>query len=887
MFRLQKNTLFILLLLGMAFTVHGQEICDNGIDDDFDNRIDCFDPDCSGNARCDSFFYGAVVPSCQYLPAVGQFGAGSQWESALDVDHTATPIVADVDGDGVPEVFVSGKIPPLGLSDTKIRMLSGIDGTLIANLDLVNACTGIPIVVRRHGSNIAVGDIDKDGFGEIIAMAEDRILYCFEHDGTLKWYSNDGSAGACPTAVPVGYGPSTYFPPPSIADFNQDGAPEVFAGNEVFSGSTGILMAQAGVTASRGRPSTAEYAVPAAVDVIPTGAGIGNTQGLELVCGNQVWSVDVIAGTMTLETALGTPWFDGFTSIADMDYDGDLDGVIAMYTGFGSAARIYIWDLQTPTIMGISPTLAGNSGNGAVGQPTIGDFDGDKRLEIGVASRNAYTVFDDLVVSASPLATLWNRTTVDGSATTGSSLFDFDGDGQVEVVYRDESSLFIYNGPNGNILETFPCISGSAIEHPVIADVNGDDQTEIVCSCAPFVGSRVGTIKSFRSSRRPWVVSRKLWNQHSYFVVNVNDDLTIPRVQQDDYLMPPPSPMEALNSFLVQSTSLTIDGEPAFPATDASITLDTVDFSLCQDGVNNSLTLGFTVTNVSPNLKLPFGNSVTAYNGNPFVNAGAIPIDTVVIPINLNTSESFSFSLTIPDQGGSFDLYVVANDDGGGIFPMFRPNTSVGECDYTNNIDSMLVDNCNIAPLAVDLVYFNGVMDNNVTFLNWATATENNNEGFIVERSYDNSAFEEVGFVKGAGFKSSESKYNFNDPIVNPKSNNLYYRLRQIDFDGAFEYSNTVLIRLDDASQAGIIKAYPNPAQNQIFIDYLVGKNSQVSVSLMNTLGQEVMPAQSFGTNTPGVHSGALDLHSIKNGVYILALKAGTQTYTQKIIILH
>jgi hypothetical protein len=127
---------------------------------------------------------------------------------------------------------------------------------------------------------------------------------------------------------------------------------------------------------------------------------------------------------------------------------------------------------------------------------------------------------------------------------TGSSVFDFNGDGQAEVVYRDECFVRVYDGKTGKVLYSSPASSGTGFEYPIIADVDGDFATEIVVPRTAYNGCPKGPDKLFPNSgdfkastgfvvlRDPedrWVSSRPIWNQHAYSITNVTDDARIPK----------------------------------------------------------------------------------------------------------------------------------------------------------------------------------------------------------------------------------------------------------------------------------------------------------------------------------------------------------------------
>src|SRR5690606_10463058 len=109
--------------------------------------------------------------------------------------------------------------------------------------------------------------------------------------------------------------------------------------------------------------------------------------------------------------------------------------------------------------------------------PTLADFDGDNLPEIGVAGATAYSVFDP----DGPAPVLWSRDTKDFSShATGSSVFDFEGDGVAEVIYGDECFVRVYRGTDGHVLLEIPNNTGTIHEYPLVADVDADGRSEIL-----------------------------------------------------------------------------------------------------------------------------------------------------------------------------------------------------------------------------------------------------------------------------------------------------------------------------------------------------------------------------------------------------------------------
>ena len=113
----------------------------------------------------------------------------------------------------------------------------------------------------------------------------------------------------------------------------------------------------------------------------------------------------------------------------------------------------------------------------------------------------------------------------DQSAMTGSSVFDFEGDGSVEVIYGDQRYLRIYRGTDGAVLYELPKSSGTVYEYAIVADVDADGNAEIIAPASAVYGPENG-IFVIGDANDTWVNTREIWNQHTYHITNVNDDGT-------------------------------------------------------------------------------------------------------------------------------------------------------------------------------------------------------------------------------------------------------------------------------------------------------------------------------------------------------------------------
>ena len=170
---------------------------------------------------------------------------------------------------------------------------------------------------------------------------------------------------------------------------------------------------------------------------------------------------------------------------------------------------------------------------------------------------------------------------------------------------------------------------------------------------------------------------------------------------------------------------------------------------------------------------------------------------------------------------------------------------------------------------------------NSSALLNWTTLSEKDLDEFIVERSMDGILFEEVGTVSANGNSTKTNSYKFLDEKL--KGSNIYYRLKLVDINGDFINSNLVTISLDHASSFGIIDAYPNPTDRDLFLKIALDHVANASISLLNIEGELVF----YKTldSRIALADEHLDLSDLPQGMYLLRLINGNKTNTQRIII--
>ena len=605
---------------------------------------------------CTGSLQAQIYPSLDYQSAFGLLNVAT------------TPLVGDVDGDLDIEIVAIESVSAAPGTDN-IYVFDGQTGNVEFSFPIASN-QGSPFG-QHPGGNIAMGELDiTDGNREVVYLGADGFIYCYDLvTGVQQWISTVPVVESAVGNAENG---------PFIADFNQDGFPEVYAANQVFSGQTGAILAAAaggagvphGHFACGGCVSGTGIwspALPVAVDAIVS------SPGLELVAGNTVYAVDLILGTVTPIIQMDPlVYSDGPVSVADVDVDGDVDAVImGMKNGVWG---IYGWDLQTNTELGFFAFPSATWG----GRVNIANLDCDPSLEMAVVSEDVIYFVDE------DFSTFFSAASVDDSRTTAVSAFDFDGNGLSEIVYRDEQNLSIYDGSNGSVIFQVPCASPTAMEFPVVADVDNDMQAEIIVLCGLVSNYNSGRVTVYEAgldllgNPTTWQPARSVMNQHAYFNANVNDDLTIPAIPIAHHSVP------GLNGFLNQAASLN-PPPPLFPSTDATITVDNVTYG------SGNITVDVTVCNTtSGGFTLPAGTPIAFFQQDPTVSSspGILGVFATSTALGTGACESLTFTMAAACD----DFWVVVNDDADGNPPFPYnlatdfPLASSGECDFTNNL---------------------------------------------------------------------------------------------------------------------------------------------------------------------------------------------------------
>jgi CARDB len=495
------------------------QICSHGVcipgqacstDDDCDNDTYCEDGQCAPWEQATP----QHDPTCVYVTAAGILSPRVRCEFAKAPDGDAFPAHVDVQGtpivvnfNGFQTVPDSDPVPigtpsiaasftatvPGGYTENLgvLRVLSGADCSLEANLTGADLDGDGVIDWSYSAASLAAGDLDGDGKAEIVAYGIDQgqttlsttLAFTFKEGAwKLLWKAKDQNGSTHISPILGGWAG------PSIHDLDDDGVPEILREGQVFS-STGTLLA----------PSPAGYA-SYSQGLFPVLANLDSDPQIEMTNGQLVWQWNNGAWEQDPTFPGATPSAPGHVAVADFGAYGQVpperpelavvrDNFAMVYAMTGELAMAPI-------------AVPGGGG----GPPTVADFDGDGLPELAVAGKAYYTIYDiDCTATpraggvcppgscdfgACPPGIAWSKSTQDDSSNiTGSSVFDFEADGEAEVVYADECFVRVYKGTTGEVIFSQYRSSCTWYENPVIADVDGNYRADLVVpsnrACSP------------------------------------------------------------------------------------------------------------------------------------------------------------------------------------------------------------------------------------------------------------------------------------------------------------------------------------------------------------------------------------------------------------------
>ena len=290
-------------------------------------------------------------------------------------------------------------------------------------------------------------------------------------------------------------------------------------------------------------------------------------------------------------------------------------------------------------------------------------------------------------------------------------------------------------------------------------------------------------------------------------------------------------------------------------------------------GVNYTQMQAINVTSTAGPFLVTQPNTTVTWQGNTTYTITWNVANTSVAPVNVTQVNI----LLSTDGGNNFTEVLSSNTANDGTEDIFLPNLPTTQARIkVEAVGNVFFDlsNSNFTIqdfVPVELTAFFALKVEDGVLLKWTTATENNNSGFVIERSSNKLDFTEVAFVDGQGTTTDVTDYEYTDRISKPGE--YSYRLKQIDFDGTFTYSNVVATEVNGPAVFVLSQNYPNPFNPSTMIKFSLPVDSRVSIELFNTLGEKVDELTNSDYSI-GSHEINFDASNLSNGVYYYKINA-------------
>jgi hypothetical protein len=563
--------------------------------------------------------------------------------------------------------------------------------------------------------------------------------------------------------------------------------------------------------------------------------------------------------------------YHGHLDVGDVNSDGYPDVAVSVYigaTGFSSPGKVKLY-LNNSGTLSSNPSWT-SADNVYTFSCAFGDANGDGLLDLAVACGESYNNYTEqqriYFNTGGALETLpsWKSTAFINSYDV--NWFDMDNDKDLDIVFGNEGyPNYVFQNNNGVISNTPTWQSTDASMQAnslFTGDVNSDGYFDLAISDNNQLGG-TGRFKIYLNNNgmlnsTPFWTSAFSGYGSGILLADIDVDNDLDLIT-GGWWNPVRIYLNNIGNF---------NSTPEYTSSTSSV----VEAIFCGDVNNFGLQSfnrsffgdGITKLFYASQMHLQYINQVLVNDDTLQLNEYCYDLENGWISF---ANAPASGSLVSVEVGASWSL-------------------DLGVTNWDNNIGNYLFSNT-IIP--VELISFNANVANSTVMLNWVTASEINNSGFQIERRKTqderSSEWETIGFVNGKGTTTEISNYSFvDDELLAQKT---FYRLKQIDFNGSFEYSNVIAVEINLLKKFSLEQNYPNPFNPSTKISWQLPVSSNVTLKVYDVLGREVVTLVDEYRNT-GSYNVEFTIENLElsSGIYFYQLKAGEFVETKKMILL-
>lgn len=577
--------------------------------------------------------------------------------------------------------------------------------------------------------------------------------------------------------------------------------------------------------------------------------------------GETLYAVNLDGSAVTGWPKTFTQYYEAVWTVSFGDIDGDGEGEVVAGIGGPLGGHIQAFKKNGTSVTGF-PINVGKYPM----SPTLSDLDGDGTMEIILGTRTGQAFVykgDGTVYPGWPIQ-------MDRYVGASASAGDVNNDGVMDVVMESRNLLYVWN-KNGQILPGFPfaildsTVGSNSYSAPVLADLTGDGKQEIIfCSHSDVTnaGGIIYAVKYDGTNLPGFPKTVPNWIYGAPIVADIDGDNQLEIIIGEYGSSPTPA-------FYV--VAYNVDGSvvsnfPMGPYYGSANQITVADI----DNDNQ--------------LEIIFDENVTENNLGRYRALNMDGTQVTGWPLELTQNTSFQQPLLgdlnndgiLDLVGGSFNFDI--NNKQVFLYVWntglpYNPTKIINPMYQFNPQHTGLFVDPNIVP--VELESFICIVNGTEVNLRWVTASELNNSGFDIERSTDNINWVKIGFESGQGSTTAKTMYSFSDK--NPVEGKLYYRLKQIDYDGTSEYSNIIYADYSFVTDYTLEQNYPNPFNPATLIKYSIPDESSVQIKIINTVG-EIVSVLVNEVQQQGNHIKLFDASDLSSGIYFAHLSASSLT---------
>jgi hypothetical protein len=575
--------------------------------------------------------------------------------------------------------------------------------------------------------------------------------------------------------------------------------------------------------------------------------------------GETLYAVNLDGTAVTGWPKTFTQYYEAVWTVSFGDIDGDGEGEVVAGIGGPLGGHIQAFHKDGSVVTGF-PVNVGKYPMSA----TLADLDGNGTMEIilGTRTYKAYVYNGDGTVYPG-----WPKQ-MDRYVASSASAGDVDNNGVMDIVMESRNFLYVWN-KDGQPLQGFPYVildtltGSNSYSAPVLADLNGDGKLEIIfCSHSDVTnaGGIIYAVKYDGTNLPGFPTFVPNWIYGAPIVADIDGDSELEIIIGEYGASPTP----AFSVFAYNVDGSLVSNFPMGPYHGSANQITVADI----DNDNE--------------LEIIFDENVTEAGLGRYRALNMDGTDVAGWPLELMQNTSFQQPLLgdlnndgiLDLVGGSFN-FDISNKQ---VFLYlwntglpYNPTKIVNAMYQFNPQHTGIYVDPSIIP--VELESFTATANDKKINLNWVTATELNNSGFEIEKSTDNLIWNKIGFINGKGTTTEKSYYSFDDN--NPTNGKLYYRLKQIDYDGTFTYSSIVAINFGIPVNFSLEQNYPNPFNPATIIKYNIPEESTVQLKIVNIVG-EVVTELMNENQSAGNHSKLFSASELSSGIYFAVLNASS-----------